>query len=350
MIKQEATKKCKQNIPIIESFKKVDYHPKINTIDNSYTPIKKGYVLGIGAANFDICANAKNKIRLYDSNPGLITTSVGGVTRNICENLAKLGSNVKLITAFGDDYFSQIIKESCDKANIDYSYSKLVENYGSSSYVSIIDDLGDMYVATSDMHILQKIDIPHLKENASVIKKASCISCDACLPYETIEYLLKTYSKKIPIFIDPVSCTYAEKIKPLIGYFDTVKPNLVELEILSDMTIKTDEDLTIAAKKLIKQGVKHLFVSLGDKGCFYMDYHYKTIKKALRPMDIMVNATGGGDAFMAAIIHGFMYNYSTSQKIDFALAAGLAGIMANETINPHMSIELLETILKEYKS
>ncbi len=346
----ESKEIVKENLPIIEQVKKVNYHQPLSAVDKNYIAAKKGYIVGIGAANVDVSATVKKEIRMRDSNPGMILTTAGGVTRNICENLAKLGSDVKLITALGDDIFAKVIKDSCDLANIDYSHSLIMENRTSSSYLSLIDNTGDMFVATSDMHILQKIDINYLKANNDILMKAQCIFCDACLPYDTIAYLLKTFGKHIPIFIDPVSCTYAEKIKPIVGLFDTIKPNLLELEILSDMKIKTEEDLSIATEKLITKGVKHVYVSLGDKGCFYMDYTHRKCKRALKAMDIMVNATGGGDAFMAAIIHGYMYNYSIEQKLDFALAAGIAGIMANETINPAMSIELLENILKEYTS
>ena len=51
------------------------------------------YAVGIGAANVDICGRSKNPIIMADSNPGAMSISLGGVTRNICENLARLGGS-----------------------------------------------------------------------------------------------------------------------------------------------------------------------------------------------------------------------------------------------------------------
>ena len=49
------------------------------------------YVLGIGAANIDVHGKSRVPIVMRDSNPGHLRTSAGGVTRNVLENLARLG-------------------------------------------------------------------------------------------------------------------------------------------------------------------------------------------------------------------------------------------------------------------
>lgn len=59
------------------------------------------YAVGIGAANVDICGRSKNPIIMADSNPGAMSISLGGVTRNICENLARLGRQRKAHFGFG---------------------------------------------------------------------------------------------------------------------------------------------------------------------------------------------------------------------------------------------------------
>ena len=56
---------------------------------------------------------------MHDSNPGRISASAGGVTRNVCENLARLGADVRLITAVGDDLYADMIRRECVAAGID---------------------------------------------------------------------------------------------------------------------------------------------------------------------------------------------------------------------------------------
>ena len=47
------------------------------------------YIVGVGAANLDLNGASCAPIHLRDSNPGHISLSAGGVTRNVCENLAR---------------------------------------------------------------------------------------------------------------------------------------------------------------------------------------------------------------------------------------------------------------------
>ena len=64
------------------------------------------YAVGVGGANIDLCGRSYAPIEPRDSNPGEIEISAGGVTRNICDNLARLGADVKLVSAVGDDLFA----------------------------------------------------------------------------------------------------------------------------------------------------------------------------------------------------------------------------------------------------
>ena len=46
---------------------------------------------GIGGANVDIHGQSLAPLIMRDSNPGRLHVSVGGVTRNILDNLTRLG-------------------------------------------------------------------------------------------------------------------------------------------------------------------------------------------------------------------------------------------------------------------
>jgi pseudouridine kinase len=62
---------------------------------------KRPKVVGVGAANVDVHGRSRRPIVMRDSNPGYMATSVGGVTRNILENLARQGMPVALLSAVG---------------------------------------------------------------------------------------------------------------------------------------------------------------------------------------------------------------------------------------------------------
>ena len=60
-----------------------------------------GYIAGIGGANMDIHGKSDRQLIMRDSNPGSLHTSLGGVCRNICENLARLGETSLAASAPG---------------------------------------------------------------------------------------------------------------------------------------------------------------------------------------------------------------------------------------------------------
>ncbi|GFI62484.1 hypothetical protein IMSAG049_01668 [Clostridiales bacterium] len=50
---------------------------------------------------------------------------------------------------------------------------------------------------------------------------------------------------------------------------------------------------------------------------------------------------------MAAVVYSFVNDFELEKTVDFALAAGIAAICHEKTINPNMSVSLIESILKE---
>lgn len=318
-------------------------------LGKGYLLKEQDYVVGIGAANVDIHGRSRDAIRLRDSNPGRMNISAGGVTRNVCDNLSRLGAPVKLVSALGDDTFAGQIQAECAAAGVDLTHCMRVEHHPSSTYISILDEQGDMLVAMSDMTVLQRLDMEFLKTKSGVISGAKLITCDGGLPAGTLEGILDAFGGKTPVFADPVSCAYAKNIKPFAGRFHTLKPNRMEAEILSGIPIENDEDLKRACDALLERGTERVVVSLGERGCFYMDRAGRQLWRRLEPVAHMANATGGGDAFMAALIYGWLYSMELEETLDYALAAGVAAISSEKTINPNISVGLLKKIIKERK-
>ena len=80
-------------------------------------------VLVIGAASLDLKGHASGALHPGASSPSLVRQSVGGVARNVAENLARLGVNVALMTAIGDDAIGQTVLREAREVGIDTSPS-----------------------------------------------------------------------------------------------------------------------------------------------------------------------------------------------------------------------------------
>ena len=304
-----------------------------------------GYIAGIGGANMDIHGRSDRQLIMRDSNPGSLHTSLGGVCRNICENLARLGENVRLITVVGDDVQGRGIVEGCEKAGIDMSAARVLRGERSSSYISIMDGDGDMLLAMSDMHIIKQLNAKLVDESRDLLCGADLVVCDGNLSAQTIERLAQVCDK--PLYLDPVSTAWARELKPFIGCFDTVKPNRMELEVLSGCPVDTKENIVLACDILRGKGVRRVFVSLGRDGMYYRGPE-GGIWGVSRPFDGMVNATGAGDASMAGIIYATRQGYAADEILAFGMGAGMVAIASSDTISREMSPAAIETMVKEY--
>ena len=80
------------------------------------------HLLVVGAASIDTKGRADQPIQTGTSTPGAIRVSVGGVGRNIAENLTRLGEQVVLLSAVGSDGSGQRILQQAAACGIDTSH------------------------------------------------------------------------------------------------------------------------------------------------------------------------------------------------------------------------------------
>jgi len=305
------------------------------------------YALVIGGANIDIQGfPSGDHLTMGDSNPGEVRISCGGVGRNIAENMARMGMDVKLLTVLGGDVYGRQLQEESSAAGVDMNHVLRLPDEPTSTYLSILNGSGDMAVAVSHMDITKKISIDYIREKARLIRNAALIVVDANLPAEIMEYITSEFSD-CPIFADTVSTAKAVKLKNCIGAFHTVKPNRLEAEILTDVRILSEEDAGRAAEILLTRGVKRVFISLGEEGLYYRDSRGQELIR--QPETEVINATGAGDAFMAGLAYSFMEEYGIRETARFCMGASALAIGHEKTINPNISVENIKSIIREMK-
>ncbi len=305
------------------------------------------YIVGVGAANIDLMGRSRAPLVMEDSNPGFIGMSVGGVTHNICENAARMGAPVRLITATGDDVYGEKIRRECQAAGIDTSGFMVVEGDSSSIYLSLHHDTGEMAVAMSDMRVLQKLSVEFLQGKSGILRGAGAIVADCGLPEEILRHLAAAYGPETPVFVDPVSTTYAKKLVGRLRGLHTLKPNLLEAEILAQMSIDSRASLEEAARRLIDQGLSQVVVSLGREGVYYRNREGRALRAWGAPMEQVVNATGAGDAFIGGLVYAYLRGWPPEKALPFAVAASRMAISHQSTINPNISAENVLAVVEQ---
>lgn len=301
------------------------------------------YALVIGGANIDISGFSHKPLRYHDSNPGSVGMALGGVGRNIAENIARMGLDVKLLSAVGGDVYGEKIINDCRSLNIDIDSVKILEDQRTSIYLSIQDENGEMVLALSDMEITEKINIDYINRNSGLIEKAKVVVVEANLREEVLEYLFSNFKDTV-FYVDPVSTTKAEKLSGKLSNISNLSCNIIEAEIISGMNIKNDEDLENAIEDLISSGISEVFINRGSKGTCYGSeegiYFYS--RKPFK----MINSNGAGDAFMAGLVYGALNNLSIHEKVKFASASSALTVLCDETTNPMLNTAKIKEIME----
>lgn len=296
----------------------------------------------IGGITADIEGNPYSQLIQGDSNPGKITMSYGGVGRNITENLGRMGVPVKFISVAGDDFPGRGAVRELEDIGVDVDNVKLLPEENTAVYMSILNIVGDMELALCNMDILERISVDFIDSAYENIKNSKIIGIDTNLTEDALGYATEKF-KDIPIFLDPVSATKAERAKKFIGRFHTIKPNRIEAEILSGMSIMSGEELEKAGQWFLDQGVKRVFITLGPGGVYYRDEKEAGTIRPEAPE--IVSATGAGDAFSAAIIYSYLKGFDMKKTAEAGMAAAAISMQSKSAVNSRMSEELFQQML-----
>lgn len=317
--------------------------------------LKKGYILGkgyivqedpyivvIGGANIDIQGIPKSKLTYKDSNIGEVRISLGGVGRNIAENCARLNITTRFVSVIGDDLYGQQMLKHAQTIHLHMQDCLIMPQTPTSTYLSILDESRDLAVSINHMDTIDFLTVEDIKARRSLIEHAQLCVLDTNLSEAVLEYLLTGFPNTI-FFVDPVSGSKAQKIKPYIHAIHTLKPNLLEAKVLSSNS-EDSISLEEMAKSLKSQ---RTFISLGSQGVFIIDGN-KHIRFQSPPIDV-VNATGAGDAFMAGLVYAYLKGLNIEETVWIAMAASRLALSSKDTINPNFSEQLLLKTMEEIK-
>lgn len=208
-------------------------------------------VVVVGGSNVDIKGYPEGNYISHTSNPGQVTDRLGGVARNIAENLGILGAKTVLLSAVGEDHYGEELIKETKKESLDLSRLTQSRNYGTGRYVVLHDETGEMVGAVSDMQVTDEITPEYLKKYRKEVEGADFIVLDANPGREAIGRLLSMaeINNLGTVVVDPVSVEKARKISSFLDRVDIVTPNKEEAVSLFSLEVNSESSLEELAIK-----------------------------------------------------------------------------------------------------
>jgi len=297
-------------------------------------------VLCVGAAHVDRKAYAQTDVRVKTSIPVRSETGLGGVARNVAENLVRLGTPVALISRVGDDAEGDRVRREMAALGIDLAGLTTSAERPTASYTAVLEADGELVIGLADMEIYEELTPERADALPDQLLDRPFWFLDTNLPAATLERLAGRAAQGQLLAADPVSVPKADRLLPILGRIDVLFPSREEAELLSGLAIRTPADAQRAAEQIVKLGVGQVIITLGSCGVCaagkWLNGQVSALTANVR------DVTGAGDALIAGYLHAISGGQSAMDAIRFGIAAATLTVEHQATVHPGMSPELIK--------
>ena len=277
----------------------------------------------IGSLNMDLVVNVDKMPKPGQTIIGSNFKEVpGGKGANQAVAMARLNGNVSMIGKVGEDGFGQTLINSLKNDKVDTTYIKTTKGATGVALITVDNNAQNSIVVSPGANFEVKEE--DIDNNIEAIKNSDIVVLQLETPLNTIKYALKK-SKELNKYTILNSEQALKLVDEIIKNVDLLTPNETELEIISGVSIETEEDIQKAAQIMIEKGVKELIVTLGSKGSLYINKEKSIFKKAYKVE--AVDTTAAGDSYTAALAVALSKDQSIEEAMDFASKVGALSVL-----------------------
>lgn len=272
-----------------------------------------------------------------------VINTAGGKGLNVSRVLKDIGSNV-LATGFLGDHNGRFIEERLKDYKIKCEFQWIKDS--TRCCIAILDDEGNQTeILEPGPFILKEEKHSFLEKYNDILDKVNILVISGSLPkgldkdfYKTLINLARKKEKLVLLDSSGHSLKEAIKSKP---YF--IKPNIEELEALTNKSLKSDFEIIREIDELHSEGIDLIIISLGKDGAIGSLNGEKY--KVIPPKVNAINAVGSGDSMVAAVAYALSKSMNLIDLLTMAVSTGTANAM--EEVTGHINMNNLKDIIKK---
>jgi ribokinase len=268
-------------------------------------------IVVVGSINMDLVTQSPRFVSPGETilGEGFITVP-GGKGANQAVAAARLGAEVRLIGAVGDDAFGRQLRSRLDAEGVDVTHVRTLSDSDSGTASITVSGGENQIIVVPAANA--RVTPAQVEQAQSLIERADAVLVQMEIPLETVEATLRLGHKLgVPVILNPAPAQLlpVEWLK-LARY---VTPNQHELAIV--LGSNPDEDF----KALMQRAPCPVVLTRGDDGAWYREQAAPTHQAGFSVN--VVDSTGAGDTFNAALAVFLHEGLSTAVRKACAAAA-----------------------------
>ncbi|MGL4672470.1 ribokinase [Cetobacterium sp.] len=269
-------------------------------------------IVVVGSINMDLVTICERAPRGGETLLGKKFMQIpGGKGANQAVAIGKMNSFVTMLGMVGKEGMGDILLNSMKKDNVNISNIEYSDEATGIAKIIVEENGQNRILVVPGANY--SVDNNYIDRHLKAIQECDIVVAQLEIPVETVKYTLKKAKElgKITI-LNPAPAQ--ELDVEIIKNSDYIIPNETELEILSGIPVTDDESIEKAAHILLDKGVKGLIVTLGSKGCMFIN---KDVKKQFPAYKVKtVDTTAAGDSFIGGFVNGLASGLSFEEAIN----------------------------------
>ncbi|PNX94301.1 ribokinase-like protein [Trifolium pratense] len=248
-------------------------------------------------------------------------TLAGGKGANQASCGAKLSHPTYFVGQVGNDAHGNLLANALRDGGVRLDYLTVVPSAPTGHAVVMLQSSGQnsiVIVGGTNMSCWpQTLPPQHLE----VVSSAGIVLLQREIPdFVNVQVAKAARNAGVPVIFDAGGFD-APIPQELLDFVDIFSPNESELARLTGLPTESFEDITQAAVKCHKLGVKQVLVKLGSKGSALFIEGEEPIQQPAIFAKTVIDTTGAGDTFTAAFAVALVEGKSKKECLRFAAAA-----------------------------
>ncbi|WP_166705260.1 ribokinase [Bacillus albus] len=265
----------------------------------------------VGSISMDLVAVSKKRPKAGETVIGeAFHTIPGGKGANQAVAAARLGANVAMVGAVGNDNYGTVVRKNLENERVFIDYVVPVTDTATGIAHIVLAEEDNSIVVVQGANALVNESI--VDRSKDLLIKADMVVLQLEIPLETVKYVLAICEEqKIPVMLNPAPAqVLSEDILEKATY---ITPNEHECRIVLD-------DFTSPIEELLAKYPNKLLMTEGSNG---VRFHNGTEIVHVPSIAVdVVDTTGAGDTFNGALAVALSEGETLQKAIRFANIAG----------------------------